>query len=81
MRGADYTAAMRPAILVVVGRSPEMLLANLDATRGTGNKWLHRTEPVTPQDSAKGIEVAQKMITGVLQSSLRVSPGTYLVDI
>jgi hypothetical protein len=81
MRGPDYTAAMRSAILVLAHKIPETLLADLDATRGKRNKWLHRTEPVTPQDSAKGIELAQRMIAEVLQLPLRVGPRAHLVDI
>jgi hypothetical protein len=81
MRGAGYTAAMRSAILIAARRLPESLLADLDAARGKRNKWLHRTEPVTPADSARAIEVAQKMITEVLHFTLAVSPRAHALVI
>jgi hypothetical protein len=81
MRGAGYTAAMRSAILIAARRLPESLLADLDAARGKRNKWLHRTEPVTPADSARAIEVARKMITEVLHFTLAVSPRAHALVI
>ena len=81
MRDAGYTAAMRSAILVVARRIPESLLADLDAARGKRNKWLHQAAPVTPADSARAIEVAQKMITEVLHFNLAVSPRAHAVAI
>jgi hypothetical protein len=81
MRGAGYTAAMRSAILVLARRLPETLLADLYASRKKRNNWVHRTEAVPPRDSAKAIETAQKMITGVLHLALVVSPRAHAVVI
>jgi hypothetical protein len=81
MRGANYTAAMRSAILVVARRIPESLLADLDAARGKRNRWLHRAVPVTSADPARAIEVARKMITEVLHLTLAVSPRAHAVVI
>jgi hypothetical protein len=81
MRGRKYTAAMRSAKLVSAGRLPETLVADLDVSRRKRNNWLHGTEPVTPRDSAKAIETAQKMIAEVLHLAFAVSPRALAVVI
>jgi hypothetical protein len=81
MRGRKYTAAMRSAKLVSAGKLSETLVADLDVSRRKRNKWLHGTEPVTPRDSAKAIETAQKMIAEVLHLTFAVSPRAHTVVI
>lgn len=76
--GIDMTASLVSEMLSILDRLPFELYRQLSVVRTARNKWIHSLRPVTAEDSALSISVAQEMIKLIFSLNIDLSQGLSL---